>query len=1192
MRSRVHFITSLCLGVLLLLIAVPLLVGLLSSTTSANADAAESVAPGSSLSLEIAAGNREKFVLNIDRDQLLRFSVEKGDLLLKISLYGPSNIKLLEHASQDFEVIEISFPADVSGTYRIEIESREQEKSRRYKLSIRSFTPVTITSHKDSEAQQAFSRAEVLRTNWTEAALREATENFDKAATIWTATRNFSRASNAKLKAGDLCFSLSQYKQAGNRYQTAATLGAKAGDHLAEGRALSELGLLRSYLGDNESARDYLNKALTLLGGCEVTSNAVTKNACAIVLSNSAEVVYAKGDLLNSSRQFERVAKLFDDDRKGRAKVHLFAGNIAGTLGEPDKAKEEISRAHSLYREINNRAGEGLALIGLGLTHSLDGDQSGALKLYREAGEVFESIGDRHSQAISLNSLGQAYENLKAAPIALTNYKNALQLFQDVGARDLAAVTMAKVARVHYLLGEYTEARSLYERALKEIRAAGKARSEVNALSELAEVYDAQGQPQQALQLLEKVQSFYESIGDRQGQALFLNREGDVLLRVGQTEKALKIYGKALVLSEQLGDKEIIIDTVFNLARASQKAGKLEPALSFIRRSLNDIETLRSNVGNLDLRTSYFSGVQQHYELCIEILMQLSKLHPGAGFDEEAFEISEKSRARSLVDLLTESRAGIREGATADLLAQERKLRGLLRARIQYTWTLQLSNADASEIDEVAAEVSKLNVEYETVQSQLREQNPHLTSLARFTPLNLKQIQRELHDGKTLLLQYALGKERSYLWAVTSNSFASYELPPGETIESAAREVYKLITARQRSEGNANRDYQTEVITSDDLLREKSKNLSQMLFEPVAEQLGNKILLLVPDGALRYVPFDALPVPLAKNASPPPESVALTLLDTNEIVEAASMSTLVAIRNARTTSPSSRKVVAVLADPVFSRNDDRVQHVDGYSAKVQDQMNQSSQELITRSLDEDLRGGFARLVHASQEADAISAAAPYGTSFVAKGFDASRETAMSPAIGEYQILHFATHGVLDSKHPERSGIVLTMVDRNGGEKNGLMPLYDIYSLQLSSEVTVLSACQTALGKDVKGEGFVGLTHSFISAGSKSVIASLWKVDDRATAALMTELYQSMLKKGMTPAAALRAAKLEIKRRQQWSAPYYWAGFVLQGDYTNRISVESRSWIRVGIVLLSFLVLVSLVLIAFRKRLRWSISRLK
>ena len=190
---------------------------------------------------------------------------------------------------------------------------------------------------------------------------------------------------------------------------------------------------------------------------------------------------------------------------------------------------------------------------------------------------------------------------------------------------------------------------------------------------------------------------------------------------------------------------------------------------------------------------------------------------------------------------------------------------------------------------------------------------------------------------------------------------------------------------------------------------------------------------------------------------------------------------------------------------------------------------------------------------------------------MAKGFDASRETAMSSEITRAQIVHLATHGFLDSKHPELSGIVLTMIDRNGVGTNGLMPLPDIYSLDLSAELTVLSACQTALGKDIKGEGLIGLTHSFISAGSKSVVASLWKVDDRATAILMADFYEGMLQNGMTPSAALRSAKLKMMRNKQWSAPYYWAGFVLQGEYTNHIAVDRYSWLRRGLVLLFLLI---------------------
>jgi CHAT domain-containing protein len=205
---------------------------------------------------------------------------------------------------------------------------------------------------------------------------------------------------------------------------------------------------------------------------------------------------------------------------------------------------------------------------------------------------------------------------------------------------------------------------------------------------------------------------------------------------------------------------------------------------------------------------------------------------------------------------------------------------------------------------------------------------------------------------------------------------------------------------------------------------------------------------------------------------------------------------------------------------------------------------------------------------------------------IAKGFDATYETATNPSLGQYQIVHFATHGFFDREHPELSGIVLTMVDPNGAEKNGLMPLHDIYNLNLSAELTVLSACQTALGKDMSGEGLVGLTHSFISAGSKSVVASLWKVDDRATTALMTEFYKALLQDGMTTGAALRAAKLKMMQDKRWSAPYYWAGFVLQGEYTNRITVVRHSSF-VPVVLVLTLVLISSGIILVRRRRRRS-----
>jgi CHAT domain-containing protein len=158
------------------------------------------------------------------------------------------------------------------------------------------------------------------------------------------------------------------------------------------------------------------------------------------------------------------------------------------------------------------------------------------------------------------------------------------------------------------------------------------------------------------------------------------------------------------------------------------------------------------------------------------------------------------------------------------------------------------------------------------------------------------------------------------------------------------------------------------------------------------------------------------------------------------------------------------------------------------------------------------------------------------------------ETVTRPETSRYRILHFATHGLLDSEHPEMSAIVLSLVDKQGNPQNGFLRLHDIYNLNLPVELVVLSACNTALGKDIKGEGLIGMTRGFMYAGAARVVASLWKVDDDATAELMKCFYQKMLEEGERPAAALRAAQVKMWERKQWRAPYYWAAFAFQGEW--------------------------------------------
>jgi CHAT domain-containing protein len=383
-------------------------------------------------------------------------------------------------------------------------------------------------------------------------------------------------------------------------------------------------------------------------------------------------------------------------------------------------------------------------------------------------------------------------------------------------------------------------------------------------------------------------------------------------------------------------------------------------------------------------------------------------------------------------------------------------------------------------------------------------------------------------DAETLLLEYALGDERSYLWAVWKEDHASCELPPRAEIEGAAQRLYERLTARLRASGPPP-DRRRQVEEADAEYWQEAARLSDTLLGPVAKRLAGRRILVVADGALQYLPFAALPVPLRKG---PPVPLAVE----HEVVSLPSASVLAVLRRETEGRTPPAKAVAVLADPVFEADDPRLP---GSAGRTE-----------TRGLDPSRSGrpGYPRLAATRQEADTIVAMVPPGMARRAVDFEASRATAMSPDLAHYRIVHFATHGILDNENPGLSGVILSLFGERGEAQDGVLRLHDVYGLRLPAELVVLSACNTALGRPMRGEGLVGIVRGFMYAGAKRVVASLWKVDDDATGEMMRRLYRGMLEEGLSPAAALREAQVGLWQQDRWRSPYYWAAFVVQGEW--------------------------------------------
>jgi CHAT domain-containing protein len=321
-----------------------------------------------------------------------------------------------------------------------------------------------------------------------------------------------------------------------------------------------------------------------------------------------------------------------------------------------------------------------------------------------------------------------------------------------------------------------------------------------------------------------------------------------------------------------------------------------------------------------------------------------------------------------------------------------------------------------------------------------------------------------------------------------------------------------------------------------------------LIVAPLANHLDHKRLLIVADGALEYLPFGALPEPdstTTVNPSSPP------LIVNHEVVMLPSASVVAVLREQRANRRAAAKSVAVFADPVLTLDDPRV-NGDARTAVRRDDVGPVASEVavndVIRAAKDTGRASFERLPYSALEADAIASLVAPGNALKATGFGASRAQVLSRDLSDYRILHFATHGIVDSQRPELSGVVLSLVDDRGQPQDGFLRLHDIYDLDLKADLVVLSACGTALGREIKGDGLVGLTRGFMHAGAPRIVASLWEVRDRATAELMTRFYRGVLREGVTPAAALRQAQISMWKDPRWSAPFYWAAFVLQGEW--------------------------------------------
>jgi len=852
-------------------------------------------------------------------------------------------------------------------------------------------------------------------------------------------------------------------------------------------------------------------------------------------------------------------------ERRGMAHAQWRLGTALSRIGALRESARVLEQAAAGFRGLGDGAGEARAQNDLGATWRLLGEPGRALGAYQRALDLYRRAGVLNGEASAVNNIGLVRQSTGELQAAIAQYEEALELWRRFGDKAAEAATLQNLGNVYLLIGHDEEAMDLLRKALALSQGEGHERVRRDALIALGWAEYLTGHPESALERYGQALALAQRLGDRLAEAGVLDRQASALKALGRLEEAEASFTRALTISRAAGSRGNEAHTLaslaalhleadpanierarnelrqsldlmvaigdlngeagvrFALSRLERRRGAWRPARQQIETAIQRLEELRAGLRGPASRGSFLSTRYTAYEEMVALLMDLDRIEPEKGHAREALEVAEKARARNLLDLISPSLGGrvgdgrggqgVRSGGEALALQAE------VRAMDERRRVLEAQNPRDPRLPGLAAALRKRALELDRHANLAPPEGASARSPG-FQPgvgsnaLTARQIQN-LADSQTLLVVYLLAEPASFAWTVDRERIVVHVLPGRQTIETLARRVAAALPrsheqAVQRAAERALRDLAGAILT------------------PLGERLaGRPRLVLLPDGALNLIPFAALPVS--------PEGAPL-LVD-HEIVLLPSATVLVQQRRRLAGRPPAPEELAILAHPIFSPADPRLARNRGAVHGGEDRGDPALG-----------LGPLEPLPFTEDEANAIARLVPADRRLVVLGAAASRDLALSGVLSRYRILHFATHGLLHPVLAERSGLVLSTVDEQGRPRDGFLSAPDVASLDLPADLVVLSACRTGLGREIRGEGLVGLTQAFFRAGARAVVVSSWDVRDRATADLMARFYTHLLVDREPPATALRHAQLALRADPKTAAPTFWAGFSLHGDW--------------------------------------------
>jgi len=1006
-------------------------------------------------------------------------------------------------------------------------------------------------------ASESQSEAIRLAKVWDAENIRGSISLFIDASKKWEKLGDFKRSSFCLIESAKLYGRVSEDAKAEKALYQALRLSRKIND--LDGRAI-ELALLariKQKRGITKETHSLIAKSIRL-------GETASPKTRAYIFFIAGEYEIQNSNTTSAINHLEKAKSLLSDTSDANLEAEILRQLAAFRYanGEIVRGLTMLNRAFEIWEGSGNKRGIALAHNAFGFVYVISNQKQKAVESYKKARALFPEGVDLLEQAATMKGLGAVYISLGRPDLAKAYISDSLKLSTENKNKVGRSQALNALVLAEYLEGNLDRAKSLGAEAKAFSRNTGNTFGLAFVDEILGKIEADEGNYDAAIKRFRSVQAVYDR--SRSTITTPLNELGKAYEAKGDFDLAQKYYKTALKKNRRYRDVVNLSENLYRLSHLNDKFGNLDPAIKYSREAVAETESIYYDLDNSGLRTSFLSSVYDRYDLYISLLMKIHKRIPNKGYDLKALQVSERARARLMLENLRLTESDFLADGDPKLIKLRREILVLLNVRKTQLTNLVGNNESKISADSLLGEIKRLEAKFDDTNAVLRRDSPIYSELKNPTEFDIGRFQKDVLDEDSVLLEFSFGSEESYLWLIGKDKVETFVLPEREILEKELDRLLKLLTTRRNLYDDTIEESQRRIKAAEKEFEIRSAKLSNKLFGQIASKIKNKRLIIVPDGKLRYFPIVALPFPKsAENSRENPP-----FLETNEIIYEPSAAMLQLIKTRQNTVITPEKDLLVVSDPVFTRDDER------FPPAIRN-VRYRSGAFRKRKFDDNLeslnaRSFLERLPGTDEEANRIFQAFTKKHSRQLSGFSATRKNLLEENLSKYKILHFATHGLLNETNPELSGILLSFYDEKANKLDGFIRLQDIYNFHLSSDLVVLSACDTAVGKEVKGEGLMSLTNGFLQVGAKAVISSRWKVDDNASLQLMDNFYEFMANERLTPSQALSKAQIKMFRKSNYKSPFYWAAFSIHGDFQKRIDIRAPFAYRKYFLLLGIL----------------------